>query len=254
MGNIIGTEELTALTASVERLRELVSSLGLDERRAQAYPSEWTVADVLSHLGSGAVISTGRVDEVLGGHAVEPEPIWAEWNAKDPDAKTTDALAADRAFIERLEAMTDNEREQFSAQMGPMTLDLPMFLRLRLNEHTLHSWDIAVTFTPDAELAGDAVGLVLETIPMIAGFAGKPTGKTTSLLVATTEPDRRFVIKLTAEGVSLSPTDDAEHPDLELPAEALIRLVYGRLDPDHTPTVKGADDNLNALRRAFPGV
>ena len=41
-------------------------------------------------------------------------------------------------------------------------------------------------------------------------------------------------------------------PDLELPAEALVRLVYGRLDPDHTPAVRGGAD-LDVLRGVFPG-
>jgi hypothetical protein len=42
---------------------------------------------------------------------------------------------------------------------------------------------------------------------------------------------------------------------LDLPAEAFVRLVYGRLDPDHTPdavTATGVD--LDLLRRTFPGV
>jgi hypothetical protein len=39
-----------------------------------------------------------------------------------------------------------------------------------------------------------------------------------------------------------------------LPAEAYVRLLYGRLDPDHTPgsVTEGAD--LDLLRSAFPGV
>jgi hypothetical protein len=43
-----------------------------------------------------------------------------------------------------------------------------------------------------------------------------------------------------------------DDPDLVLPAEALIRLVYGRLDPEHTPPVGGTAD-LDELRRVFPG-
>ena len=39
-----------------------------------------------------------------------------------------------------------------------------------------------------------------------------------------------------------------------LPAEALVRLVYGRLDPDHTPSFDGDEADLDELRRAFPGV
>ena len=53
--------------------------------------------------------------------------------------------------------------------------------------------------------------------------------------------------------MSLTPGASSGSPDLELPAEALIRLVYGRLDPDHTPAV--ADPALlDELRGVFPGV
>ena len=41
---------------------------------------------------------------------------------------------------------------------------------------------------------------------------------------------------------------------LELPAEAFVRLVYGQLDPDHTPEVKerGAV-TVEQLRQILPG-
>jgi hypothetical protein len=40
-----------------------------------------------------------------------------------------------------------------------------------------------------------------------------------------------------------------------LPAEAFVRLVYGRLDPDHTPASVVTDGGLlSLLRAAFPGV
>jgi hypothetical protein len=46
-----------------------------------------------------------------------------------------------------------------------------------------------------------------------------------------------------------------EVPVLRLPAEAFVRLVYGRLDPDHTPPAVQADpDLLDKLRSTFPGV
>jgi hypothetical protein len=38
-----------------------------------------------------------------------------------------------------------------------------------------------------------------------------------------------------------------------LPAEAFVRLVYGRLDPDHTPPLTSRQVDLDRLRRAFPG-
>ncbi len=45
-------------------------------------------------------------------------------------------------------------------------------------------------------------------------------------------------------------------PWIQMPAEALLRLVYGRLDPGHMPppeTLAGPID-LAALRRTFPGL
>jgi len=39
-----------------------------------------------------------------------------------------------------------------------------------------------------------------------------------------------------------------------MPAEALLRLAYGRLDPAHTPAEVEADPaDLNRLRAVFPG-
>jgi hypothetical protein len=70
--------------------------------------------------------------------------------------------------------------------------------------------------------------------------------------VRTADPTRHLVISFGTDSVSLDSGDPDDEPDLELQAEAFVRLVYGRLDPDHTPAVSGPAD-LDALRRAFPG-
>jgi hypothetical protein len=39
-----------------------------------------------------------------------------------------------------------------------------------------------------------------------------------------------------------------------MPADALLRLAYGRIDPAHTPaTVSGDPEVLEKLRAIFPG-
>ena len=50
------TDQLEVLRTSVARLGATVERLGPGQLAAPAYPAEWTIADVLSHLGSGAVI------------------------------------------------------------------------------------------------------------------------------------------------------------------------------------------------------
>ena len=89
---------------------------------------------------------------------------------------------------------------------------------------------------------------------MISRFGGKPIGTEYELHLRTTDPARDFTLSLGTAGVTLAPCADPSHAaDLELPAEALVRLVYGRLEPARTPRVRG-DVDLDALRSAFPGV
>ena len=250
------TDQMGALEASAARLRRIIEPLSADQLRAPAYPTQWSVADVLSHIGSGAVIMGVRLDAALAGRDPPDDfaqPIWDDWNAKSPEAKAVDALTADRALLDRVESLTDEKRAQFGFSMGPIHVDFAGFVGLRLNEHAVHTWDIEVALESGATVAHDAVGVVVDNLGMVAGFTGKPTGIEHDLHVRTTEPSRDFTLSLGRETVSLTPCTDTHAPDLELPAEALIRLVYGRLDPDHTAPLTGRAD-LDELRRAFPGV
>ena len=250
------TEHVDVLRASVERLRGIVEELDPGQLEMPAYPSEWTIADVLSHLGSGAVILQRRLDDAIAGSMTPSEfaqPIWDAWNAKSPQAQASDALVADHAFIDRLGSLADDERVGFTFALGPMTFDFAGFVGLRLNEHALHTWDIEVIFDPGATLAPDATRLVIDNLEMTARYAGKPTGSEHHVAVRTSEPRRTFALTLGAEAVSLEPADLVGEPDLEIPAEAFVRLVYGRLDPEHTPPTRGPAD-LDELRRVFSGV
>jgi uncharacterized protein (TIGR03083 family) len=237
------------IDASTQRLADQVEQLTPQQVRQQAYPTEWTVADVLSHLGSGGTIMRLRLD----GEVVDMQAIWDEWNAKDPDAQAADSLRADDQLQHRLYALTAEDQDRMRFPMGPMELDLLTFLTLRLNEHSLHTWDVAVTFDARATLPDDEAALIVDTLPMMTRFAGKPTGADRDLSIRTVAPDRTFALALRPDGVTLSPSDPVDEPDLELPADALIRLVAGRLDPDHTPAGIVGASHLDELRQVFPG-
>ncbi|HTZ09673.1 MAG TPA: maleylpyruvate isomerase family mycothiol-dependent enzyme, partial [Acidimicrobiales bacterium] len=231
------TEALDVLGASVARLRGVVEGLDPDELVAQAYPSEWRVADVLSHLGSGAVIFRRWADDALAGRSTPEDfapSVWDEWNAKSPAQVATDLVRADQDYLERLVAADEAERTRFSFSIGPLTTDFAGFVQLRLNEHVLHSWDVVVVGDPGAGLPPDATALIVDNLRLTARFSGKPPGEPTRLTVRTTAPGRDIALELGPDEVGLVPLsgpDVEARPDLELPAEALVRLVYGRLDP-----------------------
>jgi uncharacterized protein (TIGR03083 family) len=244
-----------ALRSSVQRLHGLTSPMSEAELTASAYPKEWTVAQVLSHLGSGAVITQRRLDDALAGKDTPDDfapGVWDTWNAKGPVAQRDDALAADAALLARIEAVPPDERNKFTLTMGPMTLDFAQFVGTRLNEHAFHTWDIEVVADPAATIPEAVAALVVDNLGLVARFTGKPTGDTDTITVATTDPERTFTVELTPEGVALTPHAGAASPDVELPAEAFARLVYGRLDAEHTrPDQHGPA--LDSLRQVFPG-
>jgi uncharacterized protein (TIGR03083 family) len=245
-----------ALRSSLERLRDLVATLDDDGIAASAYPTEWTIADVLSHLGSGAVITQRRLVDAL---TAQPTPdgfapsVWDVWNAKTPRAKVDDALVADRSLIERIESLSDAETSGFEFSIGPMSFDFNGFIALRLNEHVLHTWDIDVALHPDATLPPEATALVVDNLELIGRFTARPTGSSRVIVVHTTNPSRAFSVALAPDAVTFTSGENLGDPDVELPAEAFARLVYGRLDPDHTPPLTGEATTLDELRRVYPG-
>ena len=250
------SHSLRALGQSVELLRQLQQELPADKVEAQAYPTEWTVADVFSHLGSGAVILRRRFEDVRRGSEPDPgfnQSVWDEWNAKAPEAQVRDAPLVDLALLQALEGTDEAARASFQLSFGPFDLDFDGFCALRLGEHALHTWDVAVALDPAATLPPSSTDVLIGTLGRIAAFTGKPTGPERTRHVVTSDPERGFTVAVGADALELTAEDPVAAPDLGLPSEAFIRLVYGRLDPDHTPAVAGDPAVLDDLRAAFPG-
>jgi len=246
-----------ALRASHDRLASLAAGLIPERAAGPAYPSAWSLAQVFSHLGSGAEIMALSFDAGLAGAPAPGReanpPIWDRWNAKDPWAQVTEGVDSDRGLVTRFESLGEEQLAglRFGSFMGEV--DAERLARLRLNEHAVHTWDIAVALDPAASIGPEAVELVLDSIGGIVGFAGKAQGPHTVVRVETTDPSRTFTLTL-GDRVQLEPgAPQSAAGSLTLPAEALIRLVYGRLDAAHTPAITVAGVDLDDLRRTFPG-
>jgi uncharacterized protein (TIGR03083 family) len=249
-------DPLPPLRASVARLNELVRGLDLDRLEVKSYASDWTVADVLSHLGSGAVLMQRRLQDARDGTQTPEDyapAVWDKWNAKTPRAQADDCLVEDRGLLEAADAVRLADRAALTFSFGPVSVSFDEAFALRLNEHAFHSWDIEVVFDDGARLAPDATAVVVDNLAMIARFTAKPTGDEREVRVRTSEPVRHFTVRLTEASAELLAGDAGARPDLALPAESFCRLVYGRLDPDHSPEVEANGEVLDLLRRVFPG-
>ena len=250
---------IDALRRSHDRLRAVAAPLGVSQLEQRSYDSEWTIAQVLSHLGSQAEIFGLFLDAALtGGDPPGAEafgPIWDQWNARRPQAQAADALQADQAVVERFESLDDGQLQGLRLTAFGMDIDAAGLAGMRLGEHAVHTWDIAVALDPAATVAPDAVGLLVDNLGQLAARSGKAGGTPRRLRIVTTGPDRTFLLE-TGETVTLTAAPDAAGPlpEVRLPAEALLRLVYGRLDPAHTPPVETRDAGLDELRKMFPGL
>lgn len=253
-------ELLSALRHSHERLAACAGPLTAQALTAGSYDQDWTIAQVLSHLGSGAEIFAVILDAGLHGQPppemAQIHPVWDRWNAKDPSEQARDAIAVDGALVARLGELSQTQRASWQMSLFGAEQNLGDFVRMRLGEHALHTWDIAVALDEEATVAGEAVDLLIDTLDRFVARAAKPAGQDLHVHVTTRNPDRLFQLDVGTDGARLCPTRSGP-ADLDslllLPAEAFLRLLYGRLDPEHTPKIQG-DVNLDDLRAVFPGI
>ena len=249
---------LRALRASQLRLAAVVGELAATDLEHPSYDVGWSVADVLSHLGSQAEIFMTFIDAGLDGTPPPSNesfgPIWDTWNAKAPGAKAADALVADASFLERLETLDEDTLARFELSLFGMEVDAARLLGMRLGEHALHTWDIAVAFDDTALLAPDATELLIEALGGIVTRAAQPHEGGLVVSVVTSSPKHELILDTAAPSLVPGTAPDGSG-ELELSSEALVRLVYGRLDDDHlgspAPTTSGFA--LDQLRTVFPG-
>jgi len=261
---------IDALRHSHDRLRTLAEPVTAGQLQRRSYAREWSIAQVFSHIGSqsevfGLFLDAGLNGQDAPGRDAFP-PIWDAWNARSPQAQAADAVVADAVLVGRIESLDAGQRDRFRLELFGMDLDMAGLLRMRLGEHAIHTWDVAVALEPAATVAPDAVALLVDALGQLVTRSGKPDGRQLRLLVSATSPQRRFILE-SGEAVTLEPAESAESlpelrlpdagaqslPELRLPAEALVRLVYGRLDAAHTPAVEAREVDLDELRRIFPG-
>ena len=253
------TASVAALRTAHDRLAAFVDAAAAGDLAHPSMCSEWSVARVLSHLGSGAEIFYAVVTDT----PVDNQEVWARWNAKHAADMAASFVPADEQLVAWFEALSPDEltTRQIELPFLPAPISAGDAAGFRLSEVALHSWDVFASFDEAAGVAPDATPLLLARLPMMVGFIGRFTPREsrpaddTTIAVATSDPGRRFELEV-GDHLDLRPAADggATAGELALPAEALLRLAAGRLKDGREAgaTITGAL-TLDDLRRAFPG-
>ena len=259
------TTETRALIASLRTLHDdlaaFVIDLTPDQLRERSYDTEWSVADVLSHLGSGSELTLLRLHAEREDSPTPEESaqVWAKWSSRTPEEQAAEAMLVEEEFVSTVEGLDAGALHVLQRDLGGFDVDPNEALRLRVSEQAMHSWDILVMFDDNAILNEAGVPGLLDVLPLTLRWAAQPHDDVVRVRVRTTEPERDYVLELEPGSTRLTSVDDSTDTtgadsELMLPAEALLRLAYGRLDPRHTPPYKDTDDTLlERLRAIFRG-
>jgi uncharacterized protein (TIGR03083 family) len=244
-----------------ERLAAIVTPLSDEDLTHQSGASDWAVAQVLSHLGSGAEIHLDNLQHAQRGEerpGDANDAVWARWDAMSPRGQADGFAQHGKALVDWLATLPPQERKELRVPLPflPEPADVALYVGMRLNEDALHGWDVAVAYDDKAEISSDTAEVLLEVLrgplSFMLGYTGKtaPLGGTTAHLLVRT-PEATLGVKL-ADDVSL--TDPPADPDgeLDLPLGAFLRLIAGRHRDLPDDAVSGPV-TADQLRQVFPG-
>jgi uncharacterized protein (TIGR03083 family) len=250
---------IAALRRSHDDLVAFTGDLTGEQLRGPSGCSNWTLAQVLSHLGSGAEIGLTTLEANLAG--LEPpgsdanQAVWDRWNAMTPEQQAAEFVSRNEAFVRAWEGA---DERPITLPFLPEPITLAEAAGFRLSEHVVHSWDVRVGLDDGATLPADAAGLLAQRLELMAGWLGQAdrwSGGPQVVRVDTTDPADAYTLEVGAAVSFADGAPAAAATTLTLPTEALLRLVYGRLPARWTPasaTIEGPL-TLDDLRAVFPG-
>ncbi|MEU3188191.1 maleylpyruvate isomerase N-terminal domain-containing protein [Streptomyces sp. NPDC006923] len=252
---------LEALHAGSGRLAALVGDLSEADLSRPSFADGWSIAQVLSHLGSAAEISAGLLQRGLAGDTTgvrreDVAPVWERWNALSAPAQREAWTKADARHLALLDSLDERTRAEARVPYFAGLLDVPAYAGYRLSEQSVHAWDIEAALHTAATIPPAEVRLLWERLDLVATrFRDGDTLRRLAprqLSVHLTDPERTLLLDLGGE-LHLYPCEPAEPAGaLAGPAEAVLRMVYGRSRPADGITVTGSV-TLADLQGLFPG-
>ena len=253
---------ISAIRSEHDALAELVPTLSDAQLTGPSGAGEWSVAQVLSHLGSGGEITLAGLQAALGERETPGEDfnpsVWARWDAMSPTEQRDAFLEHGAALVTALEALDAEQQESLQIKVGflPMPLPVAAFAGMRLNETAAHGWDVRVAVDPAAELLTGSAQVLAELlsgpIGFLLGFIGKADQLATPAVVDIAGSGYAISV---ADSTAVVASDGTSTATFEGGLEPAVRLLTGRLRAERTPAAVTVTGNvtLDQLRAVFPG-
>jgi hypothetical protein len=240
-----------------------ITGMGTTELERGSYAKEWSIAQVLSHLGSGAEINLSNLREALNqGNRIPKEEypqLWQRWDNLPSSEKAGGFEWWHGELVASLEGLDGDRLAALEIETAMGRLAGAAVVGMRLREATVHAWDVAVAVDDRAVIRGRAAGILADQLPQMMDRLADRTAaaalRVGRISILGFNPERSFTLSV-PDGVRLEPVANAPHSAfLRLPTESFVRLAYGRLDRAHSPLVEENPEGLlEELRNVFPGL
>ena len=207
--------------------------------------SEWTVAEVLSHLGSGAEITLAALRAGAGrgggaGPRLQPGGL-GPVERPEPQEQAAGGSKSDAALVAALEAIPQGQARELTINPGscPEPLPLASFAAIRLSESAPTSGTSAPAPTrppPCRESSAVLAEHLTGGLGFLLGFIAKPAATGEPAVIEIDETPYRIVLD---DRPSSPPMPPPRPPPSTGPLESALRLIFGRLGPRYTPAGVG---------------
>ncbi|MEU4094229.1 maleylpyruvate isomerase family mycothiol-dependent enzyme [Streptomyces sp. NPDC026673] len=256
-----GDARLAAMHVVSRRLDAVVGGLTGEQLLRPSFAAGWSIAQVLVHLGAGAELCTGAVRRGLAGDTAgvsreEIAEVHERWIPLRPAAQRDAWREAETGLLRLLDSLDPGLRARVTVPYFTGPVDFTAFTGYWLSEQSVHTWDVEVGLDPAATVPAPEVALLWDRIDMVASRSRDADTlvrlRPRQIGMELTDPVRTLCLTLAAE-LHILPCEGAESSGtVSGPAEAVLRLVYGRNRPRDAVTARGAV-TLDDLRALFPG-
>ena len=183
------SDVIRLVCSEAERLGEFLSGLNEADWAKDSYCEGWVIGDVVGHLAGGAESWVNSIGRAVDGDYNPPEGqafltpgdrasgITAQAARTAYQQQGTQLLERFKTGYSRLAEVLDGLKPEDWDKLcfhrrGPMTVG--DYVEVRLQELTVHGWDIRWGVEPSAEMWPDALGVMVGRVPRWVSNAFMP--------------------------------------------------------------------------------
>ena len=191
-------ERIALIRGLASRIQEYQAGYSPEDWRRPSACAEWQVADVICHLIGGAERQVDSIRRGMSGDSGPPPGLVLE-DAENRSANNIRVYAEMRQSLgdqllrtfakrydELLETLAEVPADRWETpcwHWRRKELTASGYLDLRIQELSIHDWDIRSAFDSGAGLDAESLGTLLDMAPMCLGMTFRPGPKLDQPLV-----------------------------------------------------------------------